>query len=206
MALNCLKFSMLVHMGRNFFFFFFSLFFFLQLSSHLVPITTESNKVMYITSSTPASVHQGSKCNILRWFQKKILVLYPLSHCFLIKIRAKQTSQLTGLDQPNHPCRRSLGQRSVLDATRIPSSPNMGHSTWRTCWVWRQPQRVREVLYKEELWSRQIQEDDQLDRNQLQEGSSKTEVSWREFLQWNIGQRASRQKQDARKERKGWTA
>ena len=53
---------------------------------------------------------------------------------------------------------------------------NKREVTW--CFMPSQPvrlyvgsKRVREVLYKEELWCRQIQENDWVDRVQLQEGS-----------------------------------
>ena len=34
----------------------------------------------------------------------------------------------------------------------------------------------------------------------------KTEVSWREFLEWNMAERAGRQKLNVKKERKGWNS
>ena len=66
-------------------------------------------------------------------------------------------------------------------------------------------ERVREVLYKEDLWCRQIQENGWVDWDQLQEGSSKQRQPWGEFLEWNIRERAGRQKLDTRNEWKGWS-
>ena len=70
----------------------------------LYPPTTETNKGMH-TSGTPASVHQGSKRNILRWFKKRVY-FYPLIYPKPLpsnQIRAKHDLQIdwVGPTQPS---------------------------------------------------------------------------------------------------------
>ena len=81
--------------------------------------TTEPHKGIYIASGTPACVHQDSE------YKKKNLsrTLIDPSRCLLIlRLGLSTTSRLIGSGQPNHPSKRSPGQRDVLAPT--------GRSQW----------------------------------------------------------------------------
>jgi len=92
------------------------------------------------------------------------------------------------------------------------ATENKREVTW--CFMPNQPvrlyegsDRVREVLYKKQLQCRQIQENDCIYRQRsAARRKPKTEASPGEFLEWNIGERAGRQKPDARNEWKGWSS
>ena len=67
-------------------------------------------------------------------------------------------------------------------------------------------ERVRDVLYKKRAVI-QTNTGEWLGRQRsAARRELKTEASWVEFLEWNIGERAGRQKLDTRNEWKGWSS
>ena len=88
---------------------------------------------------------------------------------------------------------------------------NRREVTW--CFMPNQPERlyegeerVRDVLYKKRAVMQTNTEEWLVRQRSAARRELKTEVSWEEFLEWNIGERAGRQKLDTRNEWKGWSS
>ena len=106
-----------------------------------------------------------------------------LRRCLLIKIRAKHDQPTDWVGQPNHPSRRSTGRRSVLDP-----------SARQTRWVWRRPQRESDTHTHTHTHTIIIKKSCGANTGEwpVRQKSAarrelKTEASWAEFLEWNIG-------------------